>query len=226
MKDEGIVYRFSLMVVPFLLSCIIRIWFSTIRFKVYGDEFLAAALATKKPIIATFWHYSLLMVLHWQSLQKISAVAMVSSSRDGEYTARILQQFGMGVVRGSKNRKGVQALKEMMKVVATGNHCALVADGSQGPALVVQPGSILLASRTGSAILPIICTSSSYWTIRSWDRLILPKPFSTVTCHFSEPLHVPDDVKTEGIEEHRMRLQEILIQQYAATWKNYNKQAH
>ncbi len=115
---------------------------------------------------------------------------MVSASRDGEYLARLAEQFGFETVRGSRNKKGVQGLKAMLRAVQNGNSAAIVADGSQGPPKIVQAGAILLAARTGAPIIPMIFAASRYFTINSWDRTIIPKPFSRIDFYYGEPLFV------------------------------------
>jgi lysophospholipid acyltransferase (LPLAT)-like uncharacterized protein len=224
MKDEGFVYQLSLRVVPALLSWLMRAWFGTCRVHIHGEENLQKILAAGKPTIATFWHYSLLMIFY--QMRHYSGVAMVSSSRDGEYIARLAERLGLATVRGSRNRKGVQALKDMLKAVQSGSNAAIVADGSQGPPMIAQPGAILLASRSGVAILPMGWAASRYLTIRSWDRTVIPKLFSRVDFMFGEPLCVPPDLKNEGIEEYRLKLEQRLNDLYGKVWGMQGRTAH
>lgn len=224
MRDEGIVYKISLQVVPLFLSWIFRVLMATCRFQDHDVHHLESIVASGKAGIAAFWHYSLIMVVY--RLRGYSAMAMVSSSRDGEYIARLLHRLGLKSARGSRNRKRVQALKELIKAAGQGTHCAIVADGSQGPALVAQPGAILLSAKTGSAILPMVCTASSYWTIRSWDRTIIPKPFSRINCFFSQPITVPPDIDSAGIEQFRLQLEIELQRLYAKAWAEQGKASH
>ena len=124
-------------------------------------------------------------------MRHYTATAMVSASRDGEYLARLAEKFGFATVRGSKNNKSVEGLKAMLRAVRKGSNAAIVADGSQGPPKIVQAGSILLAARTGVPIIPMVYAASSYFTINSWDRTIIPKPFSRIDFYYGEPLFVP-----------------------------------
>lgn len=160
MKEGGLVHKFSLVVVPCLISWLIRIWFLTCRIDEHGLDNRKQCREHDNPVIVTFWHYTILYTFY--HMRRESGVAMVSASRDGEYIAKLAARFGFASVRGSRNRRGLQAMKELMKYLAEGRHVALVADGSQGPALKVQPGAILLASKSGSPILPITWSASRY----------------------------------------------------------------
>jgi hypothetical protein len=187
-------------------------------------EYRQATFDSNRPVIASFWHYSLLGI--FQLAQKYSAAIMVSSSRDGEYIARFAELCGFPAVRGSRNRRGMQALKDLMRFCKSGHNTALVADGSQGPPRVAQPGAILLASRTGVPILPVAWAASSYISIRSWDKTSFPKPFSTVDIICGEPIEVPPDLKGEGIEEYRLLLEKRLNSIYEEVWAMHGKTEH
>ena len=105
-------------------------------------------------------------------------------------------------------------------------YAAIVADGSQGPRRIVQPGAILLAARTGVPIVPMVFAASSYFTIRSWDRTIIPKPFSRIDFYYGEPIFVSAKLKPEEIEEHRLDLEQRLNDIYVKAWGRYEKIEH
>lgn len=222
--NDGILYRVSLKVVPAAIWLVSKLWFATCRVREHGRERRQSVTGGNKQVIATFWHYSLLVV--FQLAREFSGVAMVSSSRDGEYIARFARLCGFSAVRGSRNKQGVQALKELLKSCKEGRNTALVADGSQGPARVAQPGSILLASRAGIPILPVAWSASRYITIRSWDRTAFPKPFATVDFVYGEPIEVPPGLKSEGIEEYRLLLENRLNALYEEMWAIHGKKEH
>lgn len=223
MKD-GFLQHLALRILPPALGTITRIWFATCRVTVHGSEHRRNTLDTHKPVICAFWHYSILGV--FQLLRKYSGVAMVSSSKDGEYIARLVEYFGFITVRGSRNKNGVQALKDLIKYARSGENTAIVTDGSQGPARIAQPGSILLASRTGIPILPMAWSASRYMTIRSWDKTAFPKPFSQVDFMYGEPLEVPPGLKSEGLEEYRLLLEERLNTLYREMWTIHGREEH
>lgn len=222
MKD-GVLARLSLRIVPTAVWLLTRIWFATCRVRMQGEEHLRATLKSRQTIVS-FWHYAVLGV--FQVMRNYTGVAMVSSSSDGEYVARFARLCGYEAVRGSRNKQGIQALKELLRHCRAGQNAALVADGSQGPPRIAQPGAILLASRTGVPILPMVWSASRYLSIRSWDRTSFPKPFSRVEVIFGEPIEVPADIKAEGIEEYRLLLENRLNEMYERAWSLQGRKEH
>jgi lysophospholipid acyltransferase (LPLAT)-like uncharacterized protein len=221
---EGVLNSLLLRVVPASLAWLMRLWFVTCRVRLHNPEKFYERLRTKQPMIASFWHYGIIYFFYF--LRRNSAMVMVSASRDGEYIARLAKEFNFSVTRGSRNKKGAEALKKLFRAVRGGENGAIVADGSQGPALVAQPGAILLASRTGAPVLPMVWSASRYYTVPSWDRTVIPKPFSRVDYYFGEPLFVPAELKADGIETYRLLLEERLNGLYVRAWGQYNRAGH
>jgi lysophospholipid acyltransferase (LPLAT)-like uncharacterized protein len=224
MKEGTLLNKISLAVIPRALSWLIKAWFATCRITVHDAHYREQCHEHEHPVIATFWHYAILY--NFYHMRKETGVAMVSASKDGEYIARLAGFFGFAAVRGSRNRKGMQAMKEMMRYVGEGRHAAIVADGSQGPPLVVQAGSILLASKTEAPILPILWSASRYFAVHSWDRLVIPWPFSRIDFFYGEPVRVPKDLKAEGLEDYRLQLERNLNGLYLKAWGLYGKTGH
>ena len=211
-------------IIPGAVFWVMRLWFASCRVIVHNEEHFFSVKEKERNGIAAFWHYSILYIIY--HMRHYSATAMVSASRDGEYLARVVEKFGFSTVRGSKNTKGVEGLKAMLRAVRRGSNAAIVADGSQGPALVVQAGCIYLAARSGVPILPMVYAASSYFTINSWDRTIIPKPFCRIDFHYGEPLFVPAEAKPEELEEYRLLLEQRLNALYKTAWEKYAKKDH
>lgn len=221
---EGVLSSVLLRVVPVSLAMLMRLWFSTCRVRVHNLENYLDPKKTGKPVIASFWHYSIAYFFYFVRGNRVTA--MVSASRDGEYIARLGKQFGYNAARGSRNNKGMEGLKALFRAIRSGDSCALVADGSQGPPKIAQPGAILLASRTGAPVLPMLWSTDRYFTVPSWDRLVIPKPFCRIDYYYGEPIFVPADLKADGIEEYRALLEQRLNMLYAKAWGQYNKAEH
>ncbi|SHH83745.1 lysophospholipid acyltransferase family protein [Desulfofustis glycolicus] len=219
-----LLHQAAVRVVPLLASWLIRAWFLTCRTTEHGGECKERAVATGKPVIAVFWHYSLTYLLY--HMRSYRAAALVSASRDGDYLARLAGHLGFSAVRGSRNRRGLRAVKELKSRIDSGENLAIVADGSQGPALKAQGGPVLLASRSGSPILPIVWSASRYFTFRSWDRLAVPKLFARVDVFFGEPLFVPAGLDADGMEVYRCELERALLELYRLAWSRYEKEGH
>ena len=211
-------------VAPYIAHWLLRIWFATCRVRVHGSHYRKQAEAFEKATIAIFWHYSLFYVFY--HLRKDSAAVLVSSSQDGEYIARLARHLNFSTIRGSRNKRGMRALKELIAWLNQGGNVGIVADGSQGPAQIVQPGSIMLASRTGAPILPMVWSASEYIRFKSWDRTAVPKPFARVDFYYGEPLWVPPGLKTPAFERYRLALEESLNTLYQRAWSHYGRQRH
>ncbi len=216
--------RLSLLIIPLIIAWMIRIWFATCRKRTHGFENRREAEKQGAPFIGTCWHFCVIGIFAFY--KKESFVVMVSSSNDGDYLSRMVRLLGLSVARGSRNRRGAQAAKELLKHLGRGNNVGLVADGSQGPPRVVQPGAIFLASKTGGAILPMVWSSSSYIAFNSWDRLILPRPFSRMELFYGEPLWVPKGIKSAELEEYRLTLENKMNELYENAWQIQGKNRH
>jgi hypothetical protein len=222
--SKGKLNNVLLRIVPWTVAWLMRVWFRSCRVTIHNEENCFKAEEEDKKGIASFWHYSIIYILY--HMRKYSATAMVSASKDGEYLARLAEKFGFETVRGSKNTKGVEGLKAMLRAMLNGSSAAIVADGSQGPPRVVQAGALLLASRTGAPIIPMVFSASNYFTINSWDRTIIPKPFSRIDFFYGEPFYIPAKVKPEALEQYRMQLEEQLNELYDKAWGRYGKRIH
>ncbi len=223
MKD-GFWYRVSLGVVPFVFVWLTRCWFFSCRIKTHGQEYRQQIDVRGIPIVATFWHYSFMFVFYY--LRKDSGVAMVSASKDGEYISRVANKLGYETVRGSRKKGGMQAIKALIRHMRAGKNAGIVADGSQGPARVVQAGSIVLASRAGAPILPMVWSCNRYKRFGSWDGTVLPYPFSRIDFFYGEPLDVPSKIKAEEIEKYRLILEKRLNDLYDEAWKLQDRTEH
>ncbi len=220
----GFWYRVSLSVVPFVFVWLTRFWFFTCRIKTHGQNYRDLIDAGGKPAVASFWHYSILFILYY--MRRDSAVAMVSASKDGEYISRVARKFGYETVRGSRKKGGLQAIKALIRCMREGRNAAIVADGSQGPARVVQAGCIVLASRAGAPVLPMVWSCSRYKRFGSWDGTVLPYPFCRVDFFYGEPLDVPPKIKAEEIEKYRLILEKRLNDLYDEAWKLQGRTEH
>lgn len=217
-------YKIGVRVIPFVVYWLMRCWFKTCRTTIHGYKGYQELLDSGEGTILSCWHYSI--AFHFYTQRKDRGVAMVSASRDGEYIARLAGHYGFDTVRGSSNSQGMSALKKLLRKVKEGNNAAIVADGSQGPPLKLQAGAILLASRTGRPILPIVWSGDRYIAFDSWDRMILPKPFSRVEYFYGDPFYVPAKIGQEELEKYRIELDKILNDLYGKAWQMQGKTEH
>ena len=222
---KKIIDKIGLAVAPLLAKTVLGTIFLTSRVKIVGEEHLDELDRQGQPFIAAEWHYGILYTMYLSRGRKWAA--MISSSKDGDYSNRILGSVGIKGIRGSKTTGSISALKGMIKAVKKeGYNLCLTADGSQGPPKLAQAGAILLASRTGAPIVPLTCGADRYMKFRSWDQTILPKPFARLMIKWGEPLVIPAGVKSDGMEEYRLELEKRLSDDYAEVWGEFGQEGH
>ena len=174
--------------------------------------------------IAVFWHDRILLTTFFWQFSNYAA--MVSSSFDGEYIARVSQRFGHGMARGSSTRGGTKALRIMKNLLKKEKFSlTLTIDGPKGPRYEVKSGAILLAKITGVPIVPILVQPKSFWTINSWDKLQIPKPFTKAKIFVAEPIEISKDLGKEELESKRQEVQIKLdeLVELGEQWRDSNK---
>jgi lysophospholipid acyltransferase (LPLAT)-like uncharacterized protein len=179
----------------------------TLTWKVDGARHYDDLLRAGKAPILALWHGRILpATLYWRDR---GIVAMTSENFDGEWVAQLMARFGYRAARGSTSRGGSRALVQLRREVVAGQTTAFTIDGPRGPARVAQRGAIWLAGATGHPVLPFHIEADRYWSARSWDRTLVPKPFSTVAVAIGDPLTV-NGTNDELIEQKRRELEERL----------------
>lgn len=178
-------------------------------------EILHDLVAAKRPVVGAFMHARTFSLLHYFSLPAQGRwILMCSQSRDGEAMARIEEGLGFRVARGSSGKGGARALVEMIKAQREdrGLNSCLAIDGSRGPRGIAQLGTITLAQKTGSLLLPVAASTDHCWVWRkSWDRTVIPKPGATVTVQIGTPIEVPPKLDETQLEALRLRLETAIV---------------
>jgi lysophospholipid acyltransferase (LPLAT)-like uncharacterized protein len=182
---------------------------STLRFETEGlEQFDAITGRGHQPIMA-FWHGRILPATYY--FRRRGIVVITSENFDGEWIAGIIERFGFGTARGSTSRGGSKALLQLTRELAAGKPVGFTVDGPRGPARVSKPGAIWLAKATGHPVLPFHLEADRYWSMKSWDRTQIPKPFAKVALVVGAPIHVPANADTEAIELARATLDQRLF---------------
>ncbi|MBM4193236.1 MAG: DUF374 domain-containing protein [Gemmatimonadetes bacterium] len=166
-------------------ALVLRLLAATWRIEVRGDAGWLAVRSRGEGIILALWHGHILP-LTWH-LRGLGVQVLVSEHRDGEVIARLLSTLGYGLIRGSTTRGGARALVRMIAALRGGAALAITPDGPKGPARQFAPGTTVAAYRAGVPIATMFVEADRAWYARSWDRFMVPKPFSRVTIHFSDP---------------------------------------
>ena len=180
----------------------------TLRWRVEGLQHLEAILASGRQPVMAFWHGRILPATFY--FRRRGIVVITSENFDGEWIARIIERFGYGTARGSTSRGGKKAMLQLVRDMKAGRAAGFTLDGPRGPARVAQAGAVWLASATGNPVLPFHLEASSHWSLRSWDRTQIPKPFSTIALVVGEPLEIPSAASGETLEQARQDLERRL----------------
>src|SRR3954454_21324059 len=164
---------------------------STYRWRQDGVRHLEdVARSGRQPIMA-FWHGRIFPATYF--FRRRGIVVITSENFDGEWIAGIIERFGYGTARGSTSRGGRKALLQLKRDMAAGKAAGFTVDGPRGPEHIAQPGAIWLAKITGNPVLPFHIEADRFWTMSSWDRTQIPKPFAVVGMAMGAPIHVAHD---------------------------------
>ncbi len=178
--------RIALALVPPLAALLIRALGATLRFRDVCDPNVPVGITIPGPTVFAFWHRSLLVCAHRFRGHHIAI--LVSRSFDGELIARTVERLGFRAVRGSSSRGGAAGLRAMAGAYTQGHICAITADGPRGPSQIAKPGAVQLAALTGAPwVGAFYAEPDRAWTLNSWDRFLIPRPFARVT--FTWPAH-------------------------------------
>jgi lysophospholipid acyltransferase (LPLAT)-like uncharacterized protein len=192
-----------------LIAWMVRLWIGTVR---YRCRALARPVAPTQPglqgrFIYAFWHETLLLpAYHYRNTP---THVLISVSADGEMIAGACRALQLGVVRGSTTRGGMQAVRQIVEMKGR-SHLVITPDGPRGPRRRVQPGLVYLASRTGLPIVPVGFACKSAWRMKSWDRFMMPWPFTSAVGVLGAPIEAPRDLDKAQIEEYRLRVERAL----------------
>jgi lysophospholipid acyltransferase (LPLAT)-like uncharacterized protein len=198
--------RLVLAVVPRVVWALVSVVSRTWRFEV-----IAEAGATPRlfglgagPEIYCFWHQCVLPCAAY--FRRSHGTILISGSFDGELITRILELFGFRAVRGSSSRGGREGIMGLKRVIESGRPVVFTADGPRGPIHQTKMGPVKLAQMTGAPIGVFHLEPERAWVIRSWDRFLVPKPFTRICVSWADWTRVPADLPPEDFEPKRAEL--------------------
>lgn len=199
---------------PIIKLIIFVIWRTCRVISISGEDNVRVVRESGKAFIPCYWHgHHFFCSWYMKTLirQGMKIGFLVSPSVDGEIPARLARSWGAEVIRGSTTRTGAQAMRDMYNlVVKQGVSPVTTSDGPQGPLHVFKIGDILLSQFTQAPLLPLAYAANKTWVLNSWDRFMIPKPFSRITIAIGEPVTIPKGLLAEDLEPYRQQLENAL----------------
>lgn len=194
-------------VLGFLAFVVARLFGRTLRWTVIGRESIAAARAAGKVCWAS-WHGRQVLTINVHAGQRV--VILASLSKDGDIQAAMLERLGYRVERGSSSRGAARGLLSMARAMREGWEPAIAVDGPRGPREGVKQGIVALARYEDASIIPTMASCESAWVMPSWDRTLIPKPFTRAVIEYAPPVKVPSTTTDEELEAIRARIETTL----------------
>lgn len=196
-------------ILPYVVFAVICLLCSTFRVRVIGRHHEKDLEEKKTPVIYVFWHGRMLFFPYIYRFAHKYTI-LVSPSKDGEIVSRTSRLFGFSSIRGSGYKEGAKALRGMIRTLKEGRSVGIIGDGSRGPAFQVQRGIVKLAALSGASLLPMTYGAGKKVVFRSWDRFVLPLPFSRVNVVYGNPICVNEKIHAEEEEALRLELEKGL----------------
>lgn len=209
-KGDKLWFRFLLFVLPRAVSLYFKLLEWTTR-KIFLNTEYEEQICKKRPFTCACFHGTMLYPVYY--CRRYPGVVMVSRSWDGELIDRCLRRWGYDSTRGSSSRGGKEALRELIDMVKKRNYCSgLAVDAPRGPAEKVKMGIVIVARETGQPVVPLVSWATRQIQFRSWDRMILPLPFSTIVMAWGKPIEVPPGLNHEDYERLRQDVEKSLLE--------------
>ena len=204
----GLLQRVQINLVSWIASAVVGLIGRTLRMTITFEEGSMPGLHAISPGIYPFWHRCVLPATWLFRNENIGV--LTSLSRDGEYIARVIRRFGFVPVRGSSSRGGQRGLMEMETMVKAGGAVAFTIDGPRGPRYVAKKGPVMLARLTGIPITAFYVAVEKPWVLKTWDTMLIPKPFSRAYVRVAKYIHVPPDADGAALDRHHAEMQAAL----------------
>lgn len=206
--------RFLISVLIPPLSGVLELTWMLFRKEVRGDKKFRQIVDRGEPVVVAIWHESLLVFCWYIARllgQGVKITVLISPSVDGEVGAKLIAWYGSEAVRGSGRRSGSAALRGLKRVIVQERRSpCLTLDGSKGPRRYCKHGAVTVARMAGVPIVPVACAAHKNWRLRSWDRHLIPKPFTKTLVLVGDPIEVARDLDNDAAEAARADLEKTM----------------
>jgi len=200
---------------PLLIRLLLNVIWRTCRVvEIKGEQYFDSLIKKGKPFIPVYWHqhhvYGAYLMLKLKK-RGVNIGFLISPSSDGDMSASIAETWGTVAIRGSSTRTGAKALRDLYLAIIKDKISPVnTSDGPTGPIHVFKPGAVMLAQLTRSELVPISYAASRYWQLKSWDKFIIPKPYSKITISIGKPVAVQKTLSEEELNKACTLLQAML----------------
>jgi len=211
--------RIQIPLIAAAVYTVIRALGPTLRYEVMGWQHAERVYASKKQIIWAFWHRVIIPIVWWR--RNHGVVIMNTTAFDGQWTRKVIEWLGFGTAQGSSSRGGLRGLAVMAKRLGEGVDCGFTIDGPRGPRYVAKPGPVILARKTGCPVMVFHIGVDRGTTFeKTWDHILLPRPFARTAILFAPPIYVPPDANQQVLEAKRAEMQRELerVRDIAESW--------
>ena len=184
-------------VIPPLIFMVIKLlWFT------YRKRYHYIDAPIDEQCMAVSWHSELLISpqVYRELRKKHKTSAIIAQHYDGELIAKTLSYFNINALRGSSRRGAKSVLINAIKAIKEGDTIMITPDGPRGPRHTMSDGAVALALRSALPLMVVNYQPSSYWQLSSWDRFLIPKPFSYVDI-YHQIIYV-DKMEKESAKEY------------------------
>ena len=206
--------RYNLLSIAYAIT---RLYFRTIRIESVNEEEVVRYLKSGNKAIAAIWHQRIVASVGYADrFAQFEPSVMISASRDGDLIADVYRRMKFRPVRGSSTLHGKKALIAMIEDLRDHAFAVHVLDGPKGPQGVVKPGLIVLARKSGVPIVPVYISMSRVWVLKSWDRCLVPKPFSRIVVRWDDPRAVAPEMDERTFEEVRGGIEAHMLENQRA----------
>ena len=176
--------QLKIYLLSFLLRLILNAVFLTCKVQ-SNNSSLFFSYINKRPILLSVWHHNSLLLAKYINVKKIPVWTVSSTHPDSEILAKILLSWKIKLIRGSSTRGWINIIKQMVGLYKkTKAIIVITPDGPRGPRKQAKTGAFNVANKYGAAMFAVSAVSSRFWSLPSWDKTIIPKPFSTIYVDF------------------------------------------
>ncbi|MCC8369662.1 MAG: lysophospholipid acyltransferase family protein [Rickettsia endosymbiont of Oxypoda opaca] len=174
------------------------VYFTSKQKFIFSNESDRKKFLAEQGVIFAFWH-NMLALSPCMFKGHTDIYALISPHLDGKFLNNIVSKFGCGVIIGSTNKNPVGALKLVIQKLSKGSNVIITPDGPKGPIYKINSSITEIARKYNKKLIPVVSNTSRYFLLKSWDKLIMPLPFGTITVIVGSPLNFTNNKEQNDI---------------------------